>query len=705
MKASQMPDITKTVSSLFDFRLLRAQTILAFFLMHSEMCFFLPLLVNNYNQTTATLSEARFYLAATSSGELVFFGGGQNGTLTVSDRVDIYNVTSGSWTAASFSIPRGYLTAAASGNLVFFAGGWDNNASYYNQVDIYNVICGSWTTATLSQNRTFLAATSVGSLVLFGGGCNNSTGASNIVDIYNVTSNIWTNATLSQARSALAAASVANRYAIFAGGWTGTVASNVVDIFDSLSGVWNTTTLSQARTDLAATSLNNLAFFGGGDNGICHPFQTFDVVDIFNSTTQTWSTATLSQSRTYLAAASIGDIVAFGGGSPDCSAYSSAVDMYNVTSNIWFTAILNQSRYWLAANASVNKILFGGGWNYEFSNTVDTFEFSIVTTSNQPNFTVFTECAILSSLPPVRLSAPQSNISTIIIGVVVGVIALLVSAAFILFLFLFMQRKKHRKGKIITKNTENNGITFTLTEFMNDHRNVNTNQSQTPLTIRPSTKYSVIPFNEIVVERYFGEGSYGTVYLGTWREAAVALKFFKNKPKNKEFMNEIRLMVELPSHPNVVRLFGVSLEQQQLPVIVMEYCEGGSLDKLLFESNVKLSDDYKNRLVRGIAAGMLHLHKHNIIHRDLAARNILLTASGDPKISDFKMSRVLVRDEGKTKSNLGPVCWMAPESLAHNSYSKKTDVWTFGVVVYEIVAQSEPHKDKDIIDVALKIRS
>jgi len=170
-------------------------------------------------------------------------------------------------------------------------------------------------------------------------------------------------------------------------------------------------------------------------------------------------------------------------------------------------------------------------------------------------------------------------------------------------------------------------------------------------------------------------------------------------------MNEIRLMVELPSHPNVVRLFGVSLEQQQLPVIVMEYCEGGSLDKLLFESNVKLSDDYKIRLVRGIAAGMLHLHKHNIIHRDLAARNILLTASGDPKISDFKMSRVLVRDEGKTKSNLGPVCWMAPESLAHNSYSKKTDVWTFGVVVYEIVAQSEPHKDKDIIDVALKIRS
>jgi serine/threonine protein kinase len=57
------------------------------------------------------------------------------------------------------------------------------------------------------------------------------------------------------------------------------------------------------------------------------------------------------------------------------------------------------------------------------------------------------------------------------------------------------------------------------------------------------------------------------------------------------------------------------------------------LDKLLYDSNVKLNEEYKIQLVRGIAAGMLHLHKHNIVHRDLAARNILLTSSGDPKIS------------------------------------------------------------------------
>jgi serine/threonine protein kinase len=88
-----------------------------------------------------------------------------------------------------------------------------------------------------------------------------------------------------------------------------------------------------------------------------------------------------------------------------------------------------------------------------------------------------------------------------------------------------------------------------------------------------------------------------------------------------------------------------------------------------------------NIFVKGIAAGMLHLHNHNIIHRDLAARNILLSGTGDPKISDFGMSRILQKEEeGKTKTNIGPIRWMAPESLANQTYSKKSDVWSFGIV-------------------------
>jgi hypothetical protein len=199
----------------------------------------------NITHTTTTLSESRSELAATSSGEFVFFGGGWNSTGS-SDQVDICNVTSRIWTTATLSIPRAALAATSSQNLVFFGGG--SNGTNSDQVDIYNTLNGSWSTATLSQPRRELAATSVGNLVLFGGGYA-SIDFSNVVDVFNVTSSIWTTATLSQARGALAATSVDNRYAIFAGGWNGpTTPFNTVDIFDSLSGIWNTTTLIQAAS-------------------------------------------------------------------------------------------------------------------------------------------------------------------------------------------------------------------------------------------------------------------------------------------------------------------------------------------------------------------------------------------------------------------------------------------------------------------------
>ena len=106
-----------------------------------------------------------------------------------------------------------------------------------------------------------------------------------------------------------------------------------------------------------------------------------------------------------------------------------------------------------------------------------------------------------------------------------------------------------------------------------------------------------------------------------------------------------------------------------------------------------------------IVLGMLHLHSNNIVHRDLAARNILLSGTGEPKISDFGMSRLVADDEGMTtRANVGPIKWMAPESLKYKEYSKKSDVWSFGVVVWEIVAREEPFKGEELMDLALKIR-
>jgi len=710
----------------------------------------------NFTHTTATLSQNRSNLAATSSGELVFFGGGWNITAVV-DQVDIYNVTSGSWTTATLSVPRAELTATSSGNLVFFAGGWDETTTTYNQVDIYNVSSGNWSTATLTQARYGLAATSVGDLVLFGGGYN-STYASNVVDIYNVINNTWTTAYLNQARRYLAATSVANRYALFGGGDDGMYASNVVDVYDSFSGVWITTTFSLQRTELATASHGNLVFFGGGQN---NGGSASTVVDIFDPTTQIWSTAMLSQARWELAATSAGEVVAFGGGLPDSFIPSPVVDLYNVTSGSWMTMNLVEGRYNLAAVSSLNKIFFGGGFaSSGYSNVVDILDVpsapytpiqtptsnaqpvpssslttmspsNIPSTPTSPFATTISPSVSNFSIAPTLSSTSQMNSTELtngtntftsgVIAAIVIVVVVPISVGIILFLVILIRKRKQTKKKpkkdtptqqqhTVAQSNERSLVYLEPSEYSTKQQTESENTQQSRLlisttsSISTATKYSQVPFKELIVEKEIGEGGYGKVCLGKWNAAPVALKFCKKKGKLDEFMKEVKLMIELPSHPNVVQMFGVSLDGPQ-PVIILEYCTGGSLDKLLFDTDENLLEDYKIKLVRGIAAGMLHLHKHNIIHRDLASRNILLTESGHPKISDFGMSRILEgSSEGKTYNNIGPLRWMAPESLKHQTYSKKSDVWSFGIVVYEIVAQCEPHIDVDPLDIGPLIR-
>jgi hypothetical protein len=336
----------------------------------------------NITHTTTTLSEARWRLASTSSGELVFFGGGFNTTARPSDRVDIYNVTSGIWTTSTLSIPRGSLTATSSQNLVFFGGG-RNQTTFYDQVDICNTLNGSWSTETLSQPRFGLTATSVGNLVLFGGG-DNSNGPSNVVDVFDVTNNTWTTATLSQARGWFAAISVDNRYALFGGG----LISDVVDIFDSLSGNWSvmSSPLSEARGGLSTTSLNDLVVFGGGETAPFCPTVS-NVVDMYNLTTNSHTTTNLSVARCYPASTSSLNLVFFGGGGIGHPLTSGTgfkeVDVYNISNKSWFTLTLSEGHGYLSSTSSNNLIFFGGGWNGTYpSNTVDIF---IISSSLPPN--------------------------------------------------------------------------------------------------------------------------------------------------------------------------------------------------------------------------------------------------------------------------------------------------------------------------------
>jgi serine/threonine protein kinase len=172
----------------------------------------------------------------------------------------------------------------------------------------------------------------------------------------------------------------------------------------------------------------------------------------------------------------------------------------------------------------------------------------------------------------------------------------------------------------------------------------------------------------------------------------------------EEFIREANFQLAIPPHPNIVQLLGISIDGPQ-PLVVLEYCNEGSLDKLLFETEKNWTEAEQINLAAAIARGLDHLHQNNIVHRDLAVQNILLH-HGEPKISDFGMSRKLkeASQTGKTATNIGPIRWMSPEALAKQTYSTKSDVWTFGIMLSEIVARKEPHGDEDLINVAVKIR-
>jgi len=134
--------------------------------------------------------------------------------------------------------------------------------------------------------------------------------------------------------------------------------------------------------------------------------------------------------------------------------------------------------------------------------------------------------------------------------------------------------------------------------------------------------------------------------------------------------------------------------------------KNGSLFTLI-NSDSKLSVKTSVKIMKGIAHGMSHLTAEGIVHRDLAARNVLLNENFDSIVCDFGMSRVLIdtSNYGKTRSETGPLKWMPPESLTAQKYSEKSDVWSFGVTCWEILARQEPFADLDPLSAAFQVNS
>uniref|UniRef100_A0A6Q2ZKP8 receptor protein-tyrosine kinase n=1 Tax=Esox lucius TaxID=8010 RepID=A0A6Q2ZKP8_ESOLU len=215
----------------------------------------------------------------------------------------------------------------------------------------------------------------------------------------------------------------------------------------------------------------------------------------------------------------------------------------------------------------------------------------------------------------------------------------------------------------------------------------------------------------VKIEEVIGAGEFGEVYKGRLkptgkRELYVAIKTLKAgyvEKQRRDFLSEASIMGQF-DHPNIIRLEGVVTKSRPV-MIITEFMENGALDSFLRQNDGQFTVIQLVGMMRGIAAGMMYLAEMNYVHRDLAARNILVNSNLVCKVSDFGLSRYLQDDTSDPTytSSLGgkiPVRWTAPEAIAYRKFTSASDVWSYGIVMWEVMSFGErPYWDMSNQDV------
>nr|GEU76194.1 G-type lectin S-receptor-like serine/threonine-protein kinase At1g67520 [Tanacetum cinerariifolium] len=199
--------------------------------------------------------------------------------------------------------------------------------------------------------------------------------------------------------------------------------------------------------------------------------------------------------------------------------------------------------------------------------------------------------------------------------------------------------------------------------------------------------------NDFSVENKLGQGGFGPVFKGKLNDGQeIAIKRLSRTSGQGliEFKNELILIAKL-QHTNLVRVLGCCIHREE-KMLIYEYMPNKSLDFFLFDENRKVELDWPKRfnIIEGIGQGLLYLHKYSrmrVIHRDLKANNILLDESMNPKIADFGMARIFKQNETEAMTNrvVGTFGYMSPEYIMEGTFSIKSDIFSFGVLILEII--------------------
>ncbi|KAF1001339.1 cysteine-rich receptor-like protein kinase 10 [Apium graveolens] len=287
----------------------------------------------------------------------------------------------------------------------------------------------------------------------------------------------------------------------------------------------------------------------------------------------------------------------------------------------------------------------------------------------------------MQQLPPPPPSMPPGKNNNTIRTVIIS--AVVISGVIILLLVMFCVLRRKTKHRLITGRLQDGSV--------GDISSVESLQYD----------FSTVEFatNKFSDSNKLGQGGFGAVYKGTFengQEVAVKRLSRGSVQGEQEFKNEILLVAQL-QHRNLVRLLGFCLKGTER-LLIYEFVPNASLDHLIFDPVKRSILDWERRykIIGGIARGILYLHEDSrlrIIHRDLKAGNVLLDGEMNPKIADFGMARLFNLDEtqGITNRIVGTYGYMAPEYALYGQFSVKSDVFSFGVLLLEIVSGQKNH--------------
>ncbi|PON46231.1 Mitogen-activated protein kinase kinase kinase [Trema orientale] len=216
-----------------------------------------------------------------------------------------------------------------------------------------------------------------------------------------------------------------------------------------------------------------------------------------------------------------------------------------------------------------------------------------------------------------------------------------------------------------------------------------------------------IHWEDLHMREEVGQGFYAVVYRGIWNGSDVAIKvYLKNEYSEgalQDYQKEIDIMKRL-RHPNVLLFMGAAYSQERL-AIVTEFLPRGSLFKTLHKNNQALDIRRRLRMALDVARGMNYLHHRNppIVHRDLKSSNLLVDKNWTVKVGDFGLSRLKNATFLTARSGRGTPQWMAPEILRNEPSNEKSDVFSFGVILWELMTESIPWNNLNALQVSFSV--